>query len=349
VIVRVVLAIVLVAAIAAVVGGARAESTEVYVTRALVSDRGLGAPVHDRALVNGWGLAASETGPWWLANEARESSTLYDGRGRKQALTVLVEGGPTGIAFYGGPGFVVRSGKTHGPARFLYACEDGTIRGWSPVVPRGWSDEAVVAVDAGATAAVFRGIAVSHGRLYATDFHNDRVVVYDEKWRRVVRKGAFVDHSIPTWYAPFGIHAAGDRIFVSYGFRAPVNGNDGPAGGYIDEFDLDGRLVSRVARMGHLAEPWGLALADDGRLFVGNFGSGRISIFSRKGNGWRFDDFVRGHNGKPISVNGLWGIAFGNGEMAGPRDTLFFAAGPHEWLGATETNVHGLFGSIARL
>jgi hypothetical protein len=46
-------------------------------------------------------------------------------------------------------------------------------------------------------------------------------------------------------------------------------------------------------------------------------------------------------------VVGLWGISFGNGAMAGPKNTLFFAAGPHRWLGASELSVHGLFGSIS--
>ena len=41
-------------------------------------------------------------------------------------------------------------------------------------------------------------------------------------------------------------------------------------------------------------------------------------------------------------------IAFGNGAMAGPKDTLFFAAGPHRWRGSTEVGVHGLLGSISR-
>ena len=36
------------------------------------------------------------------------------------------------------------------------------------------------------------------------------------------------------------------------------------------------------------------------------------------------------------SVNGVWGIAFGNGGQAGPRNTLFAAAGPHLWRGASE-------------
>jgi uncharacterized protein (TIGR03118 family) len=308
----------------------------------------VGARAHDAALVNAWGLAASPTGPWWTSNEASPMSTLYDGEGRKQALSVRVDGGPTGIVYNHGPGFVVRRGAASGPARFIYACEDGTIRGWSPVVPKGWSTEAVVAVDAGATGAVFRGVAIARGRLYATDFHNDRVLVYDRHWRPVVRRGAFVDPAIPDWYAPFGIQTAGSRIFVSYAFRAPVNGNDSPAGGYVDEFDLDGRLVARVGRMGPLHEPWGMAQGPDGRLYVANFGSGRVAIFSRRSDGWRFDGHIRGRGGKPVEVNGLWGIAFGNGGLAGAKDTLFFAAGPHEWRGATETDVHGLFGAIRR-
>jgi uncharacterized protein (TIGR03118 family) len=321
---------------------------DAYVAHPLVSDRGLGARVHDGALVNAWGLAASPTGPWWTSNEASAASTLYDGEGRKQALTVRVDGGPTGIVYNGGRGFVVRRGGASGPARFIYACEGGTIRGWSPVVPEGWSTEAVVAVDAGATAAVFRGLAIARGRLYATDFHNDRVLVYDGRWRPVVRPGAFVDPAIPDWYAPFAVQAACSRIFVSYAYRAPVNGNDAPTGGYVDEFDLDGRLVARVGAMGPLHEPWGIAQGPDGRLYVANFGSGRVAIFSRRSKGWRFDGYIRGHGGKPLSINGLWGIAFGNGGMAGPKDMLFFAAGPHRWRGPTEEDVHGLFGAIRR-
>src|SRR5439155_25543155 len=116
---------------------------DAFVVRPLVTDRA------DAQLVNSWGLAASPTGPWWTANEARNSSTLYAGDGRKQALTVNVEGGPTGVVYNGGRGFVVSAGGVSGPARFIYASEDGTIRGWSPSVPRSWSDEAEVAVDEG--------------------------------------------------------------------------------------------------------------------------------------------------------------------------------------------------------
>ncbi len=327
---------------AAGVGIATAHRADGFVVTRLATD------ARDAKLVNAWGLAASPTGPWWTANEARDASTIYAGDGHKQALTVAVAGGPTGIVYSGGRGFVVRSGSAAGPARFIYACEDGTIRGWSPTVPHRWSAEAVVAVDEGAKGAVFRGLALGPHRLYATDFHNGRVLVFDERWRPFVRRGAFADPKIPAWYAPFGIRVVGAHVFVTYASPAPVNGNDAPTGGYVDEFDLAGRLVSRWTQMGELNEPWGLAVAPDGKLLVANFGSGRINEYVRHGRGWSFTGQLYGRNGKPIAISGLWGIAFGNGSMAGPKDTLFFAAGPHRWHGASELDVHGLLGSISQ-
>jgi hypothetical protein len=38
-------------------------------------------------------------------------------------------------------------------------------------------------------------------------------------------------------------------------------------------------------------------------------------------------------------IDGLWGIAFGNGFQQLPTDTLFFAAGP-------DKENHGLYGKI---
>ncbi|HEY2072231.1 MAG TPA: TIGR03118 family protein [Gaiellaceae bacterium] len=299
----------------------------------------------DPQLVNAWGLAASPTGPWWIANEARGSSTVYAGDGRKQALTVAVPCGPTGVAYNGGSGFVVRTGRASGPARFVYACEDGTIRAWSPSVPHGWSKEAVVAVDATGSGAIFRGAAMAGGRLYVTDFHNGRVLVYDSRWHRVPAR--FADKELPAGYAPFGIAAFGDRVFVTYAYQAPVNGNDAPTGGYVDEFDLRGHFVAHVAKSDALAEPWGVALAPKGfgqfggDVLVANFGTGKILAFARTAAGWEPDGAL------PVKVPGVWGIAFGKGGMSGPRTTLFFAAGPHRWHGASEVGVGGLLGAIA--
>ncbi len=324
-----------------------------YVVRGLVSDEHRRAANVDRSLVNVWGIAATPTGPWWTSNEASSTSTLYSASGRKQLLTVEVAGGPTGIAAYAGKGFPVTARGRSDPARFVYACEDGMLRAWTPTVPNSWSNTAVVVVDEAAAAAVFRGVAILGDRVYATDFHNARIDVYDARWRRVQRTGAFVDARIPAWYAPFGIHAIGGHVFVTYVGRAPVNGNDDPTGGYVDEFDRVGRLVARVAHRGPLNAPWGVALAPrgfgrfGGDLLVGNFGDGHINAFRRTHEGWAFDGTLHDTHGKPIALSGLWGLAFGNGGMAGGERTLFFASGPHEWRGETELGVHGLLGSLA--
>jgi uncharacterized protein (TIGR03118 family) len=332
-------------------GGARAGGRG-YALRPLVSDGGVPATFNDRSLVNAWGLAASPTGPWWTANEARNASTLYSATGRKQLLTVSVPGGPTGVVYYGGARFRVSAHGRSDPARFIYACEDGHIRAWTPTVPAGWSTQAEVVVDESGTAAVFRGLAMIGDRLYATDFHNARVDVYNASWRRVRLPGAFVDRSIPAWYAPFGVQAVGGHVFVTYVWRAPVNGNDAPTGGYVDEFDRDGRLLARVAASGALNAPWGVTLAPrsfgryGGDLLVGNFGDGRINAYRKAAGGWTHDGELTGANGRPLVVGGLWAIAFGNGGLAGPADTLFFTSGPHTWRGETELGVHGLLGSI---
>ena len=70
------------------------------------------------------------------------------------------------------------------PARFVFACEDGTIRAWSPGVPHAWTTQTEIAVDATGSGAVFRGVAIAGGRLYATDLHNSRVLVYDGVYRQ---------------------------------------------------------------------------------------------------------------------------------------------------------------------
>src|SRR6266571_133494 len=106
-----------------------------YEQHNLVSDGAVPADLVDPALVNAWGLVASATSPWWVADNGTGLSTLYNGNtGAKVALTVSVPGAPTGIVFNSGPSFVVTSGTKSGPARFIFASEDGTISGWNPAV-----------------------------------------------------------------------------------------------------------------------------------------------------------------------------------------------------------------------
>ena len=60
------------------------------------------AAMTDPDLVNGWGIVASSTSPWWVADNGTSKSTLYNGNTvAKVPLVVTVPGAPTGIVFNG--------------------------------------------------------------------------------------------------------------------------------------------------------------------------------------------------------------------------------------------------------
>ncbi|HKQ80898.1 MAG TPA: hypothetical protein VJS42_01765, partial [Steroidobacteraceae bacterium] len=42
-----------------------------------------------------------------------------------------------------------------------------------------------------------------------------------------------------------------------------------------------------------------------------------------------FQDYLRNESGEPISIDGLWGLAFGNGVTLGDADSLYYTAGPN--------------------
>jgi len=337
------------------VGAAHADTTSPnrYVETDLVSDVP-GAAMHtDPNLVNAWGLTAGPTTPWWVSDNGTDVSTLYDGAGTAIPLVVRVAGAPTGVVFNGGTGFVVSHEGDSGPARFLFATESGTIRGWNPAVPSGasFSTRSFLVAARRGVGAVFKGLAISGSSegdlLYATDFHNGRVDVWNSNLQRVHRHD-FVDPTLPDGYAPFGIQAINGHIFVTYAKQVPGSDDEahGPGLGFVDVFSPEGTFEGRVASRHALDAPWGLAWApaDFGRfsndLLVGNFGDGRIIAFAPKaGGGFERAGILRGTGGVPIVIDGLWALEFGNGNAAGPTNSLFFTAGPDD-------ESHGLFGMI---
>ena len=315
-----------------------------YTVTPLVSDQPGVAPNTDPNLVNAWGLASSPTSPWWVSDNETNVSTLYRGSdGLPQALVVSVDGGPTGVVFNGTAGFVLPTG---GVARFIFDSEDGKVRAWNGAQ----GTTAIVVADQSGAEADYKGLAIADTaagqRLYAADFHNARVDVFDGSFGLVPDSG-FVDPSLPSGYAPFGIQTIGDRVFVSYA-KQDADAEDEVAGhgkGFVDAYDTEGNLVARVAQHGQLNAPWGLALAPDsfgrfaGDLLIGNFGDGQINAYAEHNGHFTHQGELRDESGKSLSIDGLWALEFGQGGNNGPAGTLFFTAGPDE-------ETHGLFGQI---
>jgi uncharacterized protein (TIGR03118 family) len=340
-----------------------AQTGGAYIQRNLVSDLAGVARFQDPNLVNSWGLSHSPTGPWVVSDNGTGLATAYKGNGMgvPPVVTIPAPGGgpggaPTGNVFNPTSGFVITQGGVSAPAQFLFATEDGTISGWNPAVDPA---HALIAADRSGVrqgkflGAVYKGLALgqsgSASFLFATDFRFGVVEEFDAGFHLV---RSFTDPVLAAdcplpgqCFAPFGIQNIGGDLFVSFALQNKAHHDDvaGPGNGFVDVFDTSGTLIRRFAAGGALNSPWGLALAPAGfgafsnDLLVGNFGDGRISAFDPATGA--FLGQLQDPTGRPISINGLWGLAFGNGGLAGDTTTLFFASGLND-------EADGLFGTI---
>ncbi|MEX3636400.1 TIGR03118 family protein [Paraburkholderia sp. BR14320] len=314
-----------------------------FTATALVSDGAVPAAHTDANLKNPWGVAFNPKGFAWVADNGTNVATLYDGNGVPQSLVVTIPDGkngsasPTGIVFNGTQSFLVTENGKSGVAAFIFTGEGGTITAWAPAVG---PTNAFVMYDDGAGGAVYKGLALAamnNGNfLYATDFHNNKIDVFDSSFTKVSMPGAFTDPAMPAGFAPFGIQAIGSNLFVTYAMQDAAKHDDvaGAGLGMVDVYDTAGNLKQRFATGGPLNAPWGIAQAPasfgsmSGAIIIGNFGDGMINAFNAS-TGQSMGP-ISGPNNSPIVEHGVWGIGFGNDLSNQPSSTLFFAAGPND-------------------
>ena len=94
---------------------------------------------------------------------------------------------------------------------------------------------------------------------------------------------------------------------------------------------------------GKLNSPWGLVIAPStfgafaNDLLVANFGANNIVAFDL--NTGEYIDCLRGSDGKPLGVEGVWALTFGNGVSLGDDKALYYSASPNK-------EFDGVFGRI---
>jgi uncharacterized protein (TIGR03118 family) len=302
-------------------------------------------------LVNAWGIEHSPAGPWWVNANGSGLAIVYDSGGAlvPSVNPVMIPapgggaGAPTGITFNGSMEFQLAALK---PSFFLFATEDGTVLGWNPMVD---AHHAIIKVN-NSPGAVYKGATLGqmNGRLvlFVANFRGGTVDAFDTDFHAVLLpSSAFHDSNIPAGFAPFNVQNIDGSIFVTYAKQDSLKHDDvsGPGMGYVDQYSSDGRLLNRLEHGDWMNSPWGVVSSPGNfgklseKILVGNFGSGQIAAFNRESG--KFQGMMNGTNGQPLTIDGLWGLKFGNGVAAGDANVLFFAAGiQHE--------AHGLFGTL---
>jgi uncharacterized protein (TIGR03118 family) len=325
----------------------------------LVSDKAAATnPValhFDPNLLNPWGVVFFPGGPFWISDNGAGVSTLYDGTGNKIALTVTIPPlgdtnpgapGPSGMVWNGNP-MAFEVGAPLAPALFIWATEDGTIAAWQGAL--GTTAQIVVSNTNLTSGPVYKGLAIGNNSrglfLYATNFRTGKIAVWNSTFGADATLNVkFIDNTIPSTFAPFGIQNINGQLWITYAKQDAAKHDPvtGAGRGFVDVFDTDGNLLRRFARRGVLNAPWGVVLAPahfglfGNAILIGNFGDGEISAWNLQNRD--FIDWIRDGQGKIIKLGTLWTLVFGGGLTSTPQ-TLYFTTG-------LVNEQDGLFGTL---
>ncbi len=127
---------------------------------------------------------------------------------------------PPASIFNGTSDFTVTDGTHTAAAFFIFATEGGQILGWNPTVGGG-TDAVLGGAHAGA---IYKGLAIgvagdAHNYLYAADFHNAAIDVYDATYALSTLPGDFTDPGIPAGFAPFNVQNIAGTLYVTYAMQ----------------------------------------------------------------------------------------------------------------------------------
>jgi uncharacterized protein (TIGR03118 family) len=277
-------------------------------------------------------------------------------------------GSANGVVFNGGSQFVITQNHANGaitaPAKFIFVSDNGVLSAWTerkrPDGSFDWPDKAQVMWDGSAQGSSLFGLAITTGaqeadnKLIAVDFGSTpRLRVFNARFQEEPLNGRF-----PNPFAraaggfqvgdtvPFNVQTlllgGVESVFVTYTNTEadPENPGQfmeasealGQGKGRLVQYTRQGQLIKVWDDQGFLNGPWGLVVAPpgfgpfSGQVLVGNFTNGHLIGFDPQTQ--RATGLMRDAKGEILKIDGLWGLAFGNGEALGDANALYYAAGP---------------------
>jgi uncharacterized protein (TIGR03118 family) len=246
--------------------------------------------------------------------------------------------------------FPVGNGGNGAFAHFIFANLNGTISAWNT------GTTAFVQPLATISGASYTGLAINQAQtqLYAANNAAGTIDVFSSTFAPVsLGSNAFATPAAISALnlVPFNVQDIGGNIYVTYApVGHPAQTSAALGSGAVAVFNENGMLqqtqMGDLLVGGHLAAPWGVALAPSsfgqfgGDLLVGNFSYSNSFISA-------FDPVTGAFLGMiPIDVGGsntsggLWALDFGTGGSNGSPNTLYFTDG-------INGEADGLFGAIA--
>lgn len=304
-------------------------SAECYRQKNLVSDVAQKASNVDPNLVNPWGLAFDDCGNLYVANNGPGIASSYAADGTLLNVKFSAENMPTGIEqnHFDAAFFFLYNSQQYA-ADFIFTNCDGMILAYAAAAD---PSNAITVVDGSSRGSVYTGLALGsyqgQALLFATDFHNGTVDVFDAMFNHI---SSFTDTTLPEGYAPINVQFINENLYVAFalqdsGKKEPEVGMEK---GYVDIFRPDGILLNQLIKHEQLNAPWGLALASGafgqfaGSLLVGNFGNGVINAYDPVSG--QFLGQLTDEHGTIITIDGLRSIKFRDHDCK----NLYFTAGP---------------------
>ena len=138
------------------------------------------------------------------------------------------------------------------PAQFIFATLSGGINAWAPNT--GSTAIVVKFVSGHSYMGLTLGSNASGNLLYAADFANGKIDVFDKDFNLSSVSGNFIDATVPANFHPYNIQNLGGALYVTYAEFSHFHDNDF---GFVRKFDTNGvRDTGFAINNGPLAEPW---------------------------------------------------------------------------------------------